>query len=207
MKDKNYKRYVVYALRYTDTGIPFYYGKGLPNRPKRHYTPSSRKKNHPKNDIINNFDTYYTIEREGLTNGEANAYEKELIALWGFENLTNKTRGGSGSDGFKHSAESLAKMSGENNPMFGMTGNKNPMYAKNHTPEAKAKQSEARVGKYSGLNNSNFDDSVYKFQHKDGRIESCTQSELRTKYGLNPGHLSSVVNGKRKSTGSWRLVT
>jgi hypothetical protein len=72
-----------------------------------------------------------------------------------------------------------------------MSGNKHPLYGKNHSPETLSKMRDA---------------TVHTFQHKDGSIETCTQNELRTKYGLNPGSLSSVVSGKLKSTGKWRLV-
>jgi group I intron endonuclease len=222
MITKNDRRYCVYMLRFSATGEPFYIGKGLYDRPRKHYTLSSLKQESPKNFILNNFDTYITIEKDGLTNDEANAYEKELIALWGLENLTNRTRGGSGTDGFKHTAETIAKKSGENHPQFGktgvkshmygktltpevrakisekMSGEKNPMFGKNHTPEARAKQ--------TGDKNHNYDTTVYTFQHKDGRIETCTKWELRTKYNLNSGNLGKVVSGKRKSAGGWRVV-
>lgn len=233
MTTKNDRRYCVYMLRFPATGEPFYIGKGLCCRPQRHYTPSSRKVKHPKNDILNNFDTYYTVEREGLTNDEANAYEKELIALWGFENLTNLTRGGSGTDGCIVSAETrakqseakrgrglspetLAKISGENHHMFGkshsletrtkiseaQSGEKGHWFGKNLSTETRAKQSEA----VSGDKHPAYDTTVYNFQHKDGRIEACTQYELRIKYNLIQSHLSGVVRGKRKSTGGWGLV-
>lgn len=194
MINKNERRYCVYMLRFSATGEPFYIGKGLCNRPSQHYCQCNRSKKGPKNVIINNFDTYYTIEREGLTNYEANAYEKELIAIWGFENLTNLTRGGSGTDGRIASKETRAKMSGENNPMFG----------KSHSEEAKAKLREAMIGK-SGKNSHNYDTTVHTFRHKDGRLETCTQYELRIKYSLNKGNLSSVVNGKRRNTGGYYL--
>lgn len=206
---KNERRYCVYMLRFSATGEPFYIGRGLPKRPKRHKYPSERRKNHPKNDILNNFDTYYTIEKEGLTNDEANAYEKELIALWGFENLTNLTRGGSGTDDYRHSKETRAKISEAN------SGRNCYWFGKSHSKKTRAKISENRLGKYCGENNymygktgknhPTYDTTIHNFQHKDGRSETCTQYELRTKYNLYHQHLSSVVHGKRRSTGGWSL--
>jgi len=38
--------------------------------------------------------------------------------------------------GYKHSEESLLKMSGANNPMFGKTGESNPFFGKSHSSES-----------------------------------------------------------------------
>src|SRR5690349_14154551 len=50
--------------------------------------------------------------------------------------------------GYRHTDESLTKMSGENNPMFGKTGENHPMFGKtfSHSAEAKQKISEAMSG-------------------------------------------------------------
>jgi group I intron endonuclease len=52
--------------------------------------------------------------------------------------------------GFKHSNESLAKMSiakkGENHPMFGITSENHPMFGKTHELESLVKMSEAKKG-------------------------------------------------------------
>ena len=49
--------------------------------------------------------------------------------------------------------------------------------------------------------------TVYSFTHTTGIIEVCSQYELRTKYNLNSGNLGSVVFGRKKSCGGWRLTT
>jgi len=56
--------------------------------------------------------------------------------------------------GKKHSEESkklmkekrIGKYSGEKNPMYGKTGEKNPMFGKNHSEESKRKNSEKHLG-------------------------------------------------------------
>jgi hypothetical protein len=58
----------------------------------------------------------------------------------------------------------------------------------------------------SGNNNKNFDRTVYNFIHDDGRTEDSTAYDLRTKYNLNVGSVSSVINGKQRRVGGWRLV-
>lgn len=46
--------------------------------------------------------------------------------------------------GSKHSAETIAKMSGENHPMFGKSKEESPMYGKTHSVETKVKMRETR---------------------------------------------------------------
>jgi group I intron endonuclease len=50
--------------------------------------------------------------------------------------------------GFKHTPESLAKMSGSNNPMFGKSrsAENNPMFGKCHSAETKQKMSQVKFG-------------------------------------------------------------
>jgi hypothetical protein len=64
-----------------------------------------------------------------------------------------------------------------------------------------------RLGKLNrGKNNPSYDHTVYTFYHKDGRIEKCTQFELRTKYNLKATNLSEVINGNQKSVRGWRIT-
>ena len=44
----------------------------------------------------------------------------------------------------KHSKVMKGKLVGENNPMYGKTGDKHPAYGHNHTEEAKEKMSESK---------------------------------------------------------------
>lgn len=57
----------------------------------------------------------------------------------------------------------------------------------------------------SGPNNPMYDSTIHTFIHKDGTIETCTQYELRKKYGLSQGSLRGVVVGDRKSHKGWKL--
>jgi hypothetical protein len=50
-----------------------------------------------------------------------------------------------------------------------------------------------------------YDHTIYSFIHKTGIAENCTQYDLRMKYNLHPGNMSSMVRG-RKSVSGWRLV-
>lgn len=70
-----------------------------------------------------------------------------------------------------------------------------------HSDETKNKMSKAQTGSLG----SRYDHTRYNFIHKDGREEVCTQYELKVLYNLYQSHVNSVVLGKRKSTGGWRI--
>jgi len=85
--------YYVYLHTRFD-GTPFYVGKG---KGKRAYSKSRR--NQYWNNIVNKDDGFVvTFVKQNLTNEEACALEKQTIAEYGFDNLTNMTAGGNGGD-------------------------------------------------------------------------------------------------------------
>lgn len=83
-----------------------------------------------------------------------------------------------------------------------MTGDKNHRFGK---PLSK-KQIEAIRKANSGKNSSSHNRSIFKFIHKNGTIEECTQLDLREKYKIkNHGNLSMVCSGKRRSCEGWMI--
>jgi hypothetical protein len=68
--------------------------------------------------------------------------------------------------------------------------------------EAKQKWKISQVAE----KNNNYDKNIYSFIHDDGRTEDCTAYDLRTKYNLNAGSVSGVINGNQHRVGGWRLV-
>ena len=83
---------------------------------------------------------------DNLTKEEAELMEQFYIALYDSTNREkgyNKSTGGKSGRGVSPSKEQREKqskrMSGKNNPMYGMTGENNPWYGKTHTEEAKQK--------------------------------------------------------------------
>ena len=62
----------------------------------------------------------------------------------------------------------------------------------------------ARVARV-GITAPNYDDTIYSFKHKDGTVETCTQSELRKKYG-NKVNTSCLIHKKLKCSQGWQLI-
>jgi hypothetical protein len=94
------KRFYVYLLTYPD-GTPFYVGKGQNNRISTHTYEARRGCECPKCVIIRSIwaegdDIGRSIVRETNDEKEALLYERELIAHYGLEHLTNRNEGGSG---------------------------------------------------------------------------------------------------------------
>lgn len=82
-------------------------------------------------------------------------------------------------------------------------GEKNPMFGKPTSAAQKKASREASLGKKS----HRYNHTIFDFIHDDGARMSCTQYELREKFGLNHGNLSLMCSGKRKSCGGWRLFS
>ncbi len=46
---------------------------------------------------------------------------------------------------------------------------------------------------------------MFTFKHEEGEVITCTQHSLVKDFNLDRGHVSQVVNGKRKSHKGWRI--
>ena len=117
-------------------GEVFYIGKGKGNRAWSFY-----RKNPYWNNIVNKYGKpKVTILAKWEEENKAFEFEKFLIISAKHFNfkLSNKTNGGDGICGMKHSQVTKSKMStkrsGKNNPMFGvsLSGNKNGMFGKGY---------------------------------------------------------------------------
>lgn len=85
------------------------------------------------------------------------------------------------------------KMAGENNPMYGRTGDKNPFYGKHHTEEAKMKISKA----HKGLNAR-----ARKVQCINNGMVFNSLKEAAQWLGLKGGEsISKQIQGKSKTAG------
>lgn len=165
-------KYYTYAYLREDR-TPYYIGKGKNNRAYRNH---NHIKVPPKNRII--------FLKKNLTEEEAFKHEIYMIAVFGRKDLgtgilLNRTDGGEGTSGLipwnkgktgVYSEETILKMkislslafSGENNPMYGKTGEEHPAFGYKHTEESRKKISENQLGEKNhmygriGENNPNY---------------------------------------------------
>ncbi len=158
----NPNRFYTYAYLREDR-TPYYIGKGSGKRINENKGRPCKK---PKRDKI-------IFLKQNLTEEEAFKHEIYMIAVFGRKDLGtgilhNRTDGGEGSSGFKHSEEFKRKMSvlfkskyvGENNPNYGKSpsketrtkmseskkGKNHPNYGKSPSKETRTKMSEAQLG-------------------------------------------------------------
>ena len=129
-----------------EDGTPYYIGKGI--RDRINSNQHSVNLPPPERRIY---------LKQNLTEDEAFRHEMYMISVLGRKDngtgiLRNLTRGGEGGAGQvcgAHQKEIMSqKHSGANNPMYGLTGEKNPFYGKTHSEETKRKISEAKKKQY-----------------------------------------------------------
>lgn len=141
------KEYYVYEWYFIDSGEVFHVGKG---KDKRAYEKVQRRNEYFKNIVSkypNNVDV--RIYKNNLTNDEACNLEKERIKYYKSigQAKTNFHEGGiGGHTGNYFSPERSAKLR-ECMLKRDLHGDRNPMYGKTHTPEARAIISKANKGK------------------------------------------------------------
>lgn len=157
--------YYVYLLIDPIRGEPIYVGKGSGWRMYLH-AMSVRTGKIPHGNI-ELFKILRNIQNNGQkiiyrkvleTSDEQRAFdkEKELIAQYGRRDkgtgiLTNLSNGGDGQSGYRHTEESKRKLStansGQNNAMYGMSGEKAPGWKRVVTEETRRKLGKALKGR------------------------------------------------------------
>jgi len=126
---------VVYQHRRLDNNKVFYIGIGI--NAKRAY--SDRNRNKHWHNIVNKFGYDVDVLISGISYQDACDIEYGMVVDYGRidlgnGDLVNLTDGGKGSVNFKHSKETIDKISGINSHMYGkgylQLGEKNPMYGR-----------------------------------------------------------------------------
>ena len=141
------KAYYVYAWFFKDTSEVFYVGKG---KNKRAYDVKNHRNNYFKN-IINKYQdnvdvTFLFID---LTEDEAFRLEKEMIKMFKEigECKANFHVGGKGGYTGNYDSKERSEKISKAMKLRNLSGERNPMYHKTHSVEARKKISEANKGK------------------------------------------------------------
>ena len=156
-------------------GSLFYIGKGTGQRMYTH--KNDKKQSHKRNCILAAKGDWYPEKiKDGLSEAEAFKLEKELIAKYGPQ-LTNKTTGGEGTCGYKHSDIAKLAMSKANK------GANNPQFGKAHSKKTKAKISKSNKGKKSGYTPS------LETREKISIANKGRKSSAKAKLNISKGRL------------------
>lgn len=178
------KKHYVYCHFLTDSHVPFYVGIGT-NSKLRTYSRSRSKTGRNKLwQSLTKKKYIILICEESDDYDEVKKFEKELIELYGLNNLTNLTVGGDGCTGYKHSQEHIQKLkldyqlgksplcnrkvselekelkslkySGSGNPNYGKTG----YLSNNGKTVIKLNNLDEIVGEYGSLRNASQEEEV-----------------------------------------------
>ena len=201
MSKNNYKVYVHIA-----PNGKRYYGITKQKVEKRWANGKGYKKNEHFTNAINKYgwDNFeHIVLFDNLTKEEATLMEKCYIVLYDtFKNGYNQSLGGEGMNGLKHAEEwkqeQSKKMSGENNPMYGMSGKLSPNYGKKHSEETRKKISEAQKGENNPMYGKNNPRArqIYCVE-LDQYFDTVTEAG---KYvGCSKGTILNVLTGKGKT--------
>jgi len=183
--------YYTYAYLRED-GTPYYIGKGKNRRAfdrKKHtvFVPSTKR---------------ILLLKQNLTEEEAFRHEIYMIGVFGRKDLGtgilhNKTDGGEGSSGYRHTNEykntikqkQLKRWSKEEEKNKIM-GDKNPFFGKRHTKETKEKISADSRLRTKGADNGNSKSWKITFENGKDVITDCMSSWCK----INSYNYWSVLN-------------
>lgn len=238
------KDYKVYILRETNSDIPRYVGitsGSLQNRLTKHIHDIKRiscKNRHKKNWLSKNLGNI-VIEQIDTAETIDEMKNKEIYYISKFRNdgfeLLNATNGGDGSYGFKHSEETIEKMSGKNSYWYGKKhsdewienakkriphnkGAKTGLPSWNSgipmTEEAKEKMRSKKIGqkdseetrlKKSKSNKSYLKKLKVEALINDIWIEYPSIIEASIELGVNRTKIIAVCKGLRNHTGGYKF--
>ncbi len=87
---------------------------------------------------------------------------------------------------------------GNKNHMFGICGNKHPMWGRKHTEESNRKNSESNKIAQKGDKNANYDHTIYTFYNiKTNEEFKGTRYDFYNKYHLMDGNITGMIHGMK----------
>ena len=182
-------------LHKKDNGSIFYVGKGTGYR-AWHFT----NRNAYWKRVRKKYGVNVVIFKDDMTDEDALNLEVELISVIGKKNLTNFTDGGDGTSGYKHSEETIRKMSKSHK------GKESWAKGVKFSEEHKGKMSLAAKGKKKSLAHRKALSEAVKGNCSAGHrlLDTTTNIEYQsllnycTKHNLNVTTVWSHLNGKTK---------
>ena len=222
--------YVYLYLR--EDGTPYYAGKGVGNRAwvSHRYIQNGKMVGvHTPKDL-----SRIIITHCSLTELWAFALERRHIRWYGRKDnetgiLHNKTDGGEGCTGiiqteiankkrsdklkgnpstrknYKTSDKTKEKLSVSMTGLVRTEQHKINNSKSNTGKKRTAEQNEVNRQRNLGINNVNYDHTVYSFIHKNGSSEMCTRNEFSKKYKIPVGDIGRVTSGKLKKVKGWSV--
>jgi len=224
MSKQDPRRFYTYAyIRGVDSqngrkGSPYYIGKGCH---KRAWIDKGRPARKPTDE------SRIVMLRTNLTEQEAFDWERFYIKRYGRLDLGtgilhNKTDGGDGVSGIiipesarrvhRENRQKEGRWKGAKNPTAGgdpVRGEKNPMWGRSHTQEARRKMSETRLIKNQDPRRKNEIKIarlryLYELIDADGEVYVTENLlDFSRQYSLNNSCIHKVVTGKQASYKGW----
>ena len=199
--------FYVYAHLRCDGRI-FYIGKG---QKRRAWSAACRNDHWRK--VANKYAPHkVVILRDGLSEEAAFDLERRVIRIVGKVNLTNKTDGGDGVSGLRHSAEERERIkarrtgalhSAETRLKMSLAQKGRPSHSKGKPMSDRHKR--AIAAGLSGVANPRADKTVYRFVHDEHGALEITRVELRKRFGLHNTSLARLVAGNAAHAQGWRV--
>ena len=194
-------------------GTPYYIGKGSRGR-----AFDRRRKYCPPGDRV-------LILKKNLTESEAFRHEVYMIALFGRKNigtgiLHNKTDGGDGATGLRHTEESKSKIGqaqkGPRNVNYGrpetaknitgLVGENSHNWGRKHTPQARNNMSKVKRGPSNPMYGKTGGDNPTSKPVLCVETQQffCSAKEAQDITGINKSNIGACCRGERPRAGGFR---
>lgn len=222
---QNGRKFYVYVHRKADSGEVFYVGKGARDRISRLDSRSEHWLN-----IVSRHGFIGEKIKSGLPEACAFSLERMVIAKYGRDALCNKTDGGAGSVGFKHSEGTVERISALKKGIRHKLSDEARAARSEKIRAAKlgVKLSESHraslrashLGKTlphsqrrkiaaanTGENHPRHDRALYQLVRDDGVEITLSRYEIMSNLGVSRSMVSLFINGKVKTCKGWSIKT